>query len=174
MTVDVSKLLTEVDAVADLNILQPVQSFEYMGETIAFNGDVEVVGKLKRIQSKHYSFCGSVKATLILQCGNCMRNYDYNISFPMDIHFMDKQKAIDDDVDLYYTDGDTIDFDEAIQTNAIMNIPIKRLCKPDCKGLCPNCGARLDDKCCDCGHDDNGCDDSIDARFAVLKDFFNK
>lgn len=173
MTINVKDLLTEIDAVAELKLSEGVSAFQYMGEEIAFKGDVLLVGEIKRMQSKYYTFCGNVNATLILHCGNCTDEFDYDISFPLDIHFMDKEKAIDNEVDLYYTDGITVSFDEAIQTNAMMYIPMKRLCRPDCKGLCPHCGAKLDDKCCDCGHDDD-CDDSIDARFAVLKDFFNK
>ena len=98
-----------------------------------------------------------------------------------DLDISDSVKAFDymgetiafDDVDYYYTDGDTVELDEAIQTNVIMNIPAQRLCSENCKGLCPVCGADLDTGCCCCSRGENN-DKAVDARLAVLKDFFDK
>ena len=174
MTVKVIDLLQEINAVADLDIMDSVADFEYMGEKIAFDGDVHVKAQIFRVQSKYYKVTGTVDAKLILQCGRCMKDYTYDAQFPIELHFTSKEKAIDDDVDSYYTDGESIELDEAIQTNVIMNIPAQRLCSETCKGLCPICGADLNVECCKCSHKDNGCDDSVDARLAVLKDFFDK
>ena len=174
MTVNVVDLLQEINAVADLDITDHVNDFEYMGEKIAFDGDVQLKAQIFRVQSKYYKVAGTVKVKLILQCGRCMGKYSYDAEFPVELHFTAKEKAIDDDVDLYFTDGDSIELDEAIQTNVIMNIPVQRLCSEDCKGLCSVCGANLNIDCCNCGRGDNGHDDSVDARLAVLKDFFDK
>lgn len=173
MTINVADLLQEVNAVADIDISDFVEAFDYMGERIAFDGNVRLIARISRVQSKYYKVEGSVKACLVLQCGRCMKNYKYDTEFPVELHFTSKQKAIDDDADRYYTDGDTVELDEAIQTNAIMNIPSQRLCREDCKGLCPVCGADLDTDCCCCAHD-GLTDDAVDARLAVLKDFFDK
>lgn len=168
-------LLKEVNAVAKLDITGNVEPFTYQSEEISFKGDVRFVGEIKRMQSKYYLVSGTVSAVLVLQCGLCLEKYDYETSFPVELHFMSKEKAIDDDVDVYYTDGDTVELDEAIQTNAIMNIPTKRQCSPDCKGLCPVCGKKIKDKCCDHGQKEEAPEESpIDSRFAALKDFFDK
>ncbi len=172
MTINVAELLTEVNASRKIELCSEVAGFEYMSEQIGFKGNVSLSGEIKRAQSKYYKFTGTVKAVLILQCGLCLTDYEYPVEYPLDIEFTTREKAIDDEADSYYTDGDTVDFEEAIQTNAIMNIPAKRLCKPDCKGLCAVCGANLNKECCNCTQEDDGCDASIDARLAVLKDFF--
>lgn len=174
MTVCVVDLLKEVNAIAKLDVKGKVKPFSYQDEEIAFKDDVHFEGQIKRMQSKYYLVTGTVTAVLVLQCGLCLEKYDFKTSFPVELHFMSKEKAIDDDVDVYYTDGDNVELDEAIQTNAIMNIPSKRLCSPDCKGLCPVCGKKLGDKCCDCGSKEEVENDSIDARLAVLRGFFDK
>ncbi|MBP3348853.1 MAG: DUF177 domain-containing protein [Clostridia bacterium] len=172
MELNVVGLLREVNAVVDVDIKAPVESFEYLGENIRFDGDVELVGKLSRVRSKYYRLDGEVEASVVLVCGKCMGDYVCKISFPVELHFAQEQKAIDNDVDMYYTDGDVIYLDEAVQTNAIMNIPAKRECSDDCKGMCPVCGINLNIECCDC---DKGEEESpIDSRFAALKDFFEK
>ncbi len=176
MTVNVIDLLQEVNACVDLNIKGEVSSFDYLGEHIAFEGDVSVNAKLTRVQSKHYKVEGTVTADVILCCGRCLTDYIYRAEFPVELHFTTKEKTIDDDTDAYFTDGDSIELDEAIQTNLIMYLPAQRICKPDCKGLCPICGADLNNKCCNHGQTDDEPEeeDVIDQRFAALKDFFEK
>ena len=44
-----------------------------------------------------------------------------------------------------------------------MALPMKPLCKPDCKGLCPSCGKDLNLGACGCTHE------TIDPRWEALK-----
>lgn len=46
--------------------------------------------------------------------------------------------------------GDYLDVDKDLREEIILNFPMKVLCKPDCKGLCPQCGANLNIEKCDC------------------------
>ncbi len=43
-----------------------------------------------------------------------------------------------------------VSFDKYINENLVVNIPIKIVCKEDCKGLCPQCGINRNDETCDC------------------------
>jgi uncharacterized protein len=60
-------------------------------------------------------------------------------------------------------EGDEIDFKDVIQEQVIMALPMQPLCKDECRGLCPQCGANLNDGSCRCSGKD------IDPRLAVLK-----
>jgi uncharacterized protein len=44
-----------------------------------------------------------------------------------------------------------------------LNVPMKPLCRADCKGLCPRCGARLEEGPCGCAQDE------IDPRWEALR-----
>ena len=46
--------------------------------------------------------------------------------------------------------GDILEIDEDIRQEMILDYPIKVVCKPDCKGLCPNCGQNLNIAECEC------------------------
>lgn len=173
MTLDVIDSMKKNDAVVNIDLKAPVESFEYLSEEISFAGDVELKGKFSREQSKCYAFVGAVCAKVVLNCGKCLSKYSVDCEFPVELHFSQKEKAIDDELDMYYTDGDTVCFDEAIQTNVIMNIPATRLCSESCKGICPVCGVNLNIECCKCGENGSSLDD-VDPRFAALKDFFEK
>lgn len=56
-----------------------------------------------------------------------------------------------------------VDLGEAIRGYALMEMPMQSLCKPDCKGLCPTCGADRNTSACACQNDET------DERFAVLR-----
>lgn len=63
-----------------------------------------------------------------------------------------------------------IDLAGPIADAVIMDTPFVVLCKPDCKGLCPTCGANLNDGPCDCAEraaEEHAVSD--DNPFAVLK-----
>ena len=47
-------------------------------------------------------------------------------------------------------DRNIMDISEAIRQYTVMALPIKPLCRQDCSGLCPTCGADLNEKRCDC------------------------
>lgn len=64
-----------------------------------------------------------------------------------------------------FTMGDdgNVDLSPLIRQEALINRPMQPLCQEDCKGLCIECGANLNNDPCDCEIDD------IDPRLAALK-----
>ncbi len=58
----------------------------------------------------------------------------------------------------------TLDIDRLVMSDIILNLPIKFLCREDCKGVCPKCGKNLNDGDCSCSNDE------IDPRLEALKE----
>ena len=56
-----------------------------------------------------------------------------------------------EDNDRYISvEGDSVDLDELLRMDILLEIPSKFLCREDCKGLCPSCGKNLNDGPCGC------------------------
>ena len=55
-------------------------------------------------------------------------------------------------------DADKIILDDDVRDYVLLGIPMKKLCKDDCKGLCIKCGKNLNEGDCGCN------DEEIDAR----------
>ncbi len=72
----------------------------------------------------------------------------------------------DKDTDVIFFAGNTVCLDEIVYKNIYMNLPSKKLCNENCKGLCPKCGKNLNDG--DCGCDTR----ETDPRFDALDKFF--
>lgn len=60
-----------------------------------------------------------------------------------------------------------LDLDELLRQQFVMNLPIQILCDPDCQGLCPQCGANLNQGVCGCERES---EPSPFARLATLLD----
>jgi len=62
------------------------------------------------------------------------------------------------------SDDGWLDLTPLLREQAWVALPMKPLCRPDCKGLCPQCGANLNLESCTCESV------KIDPRLALLKD----
>jgi uncharacterized protein len=60
-----------------------------------------------------------------------------------------------------------LNLDELIRHHLITNLPIQVLCQQECRGLCPRCGANLNQGDCDCPVE------TIDSPFAGLAALLN-
>jgi uncharacterized protein len=81
----------------------------------------------------------SVNGSLVLTCCRCLAEFavDAAKSFSVDYPLEKGMR--------------TIDLDPEIRDYIMLDYPLKPLCKEDCKGLCPRCGANLNDVTkCDC------------------------
>ncbi len=61
-----------------------------------------------------------------------------------------------------------LDMDDELLELLELEFPQKLLCREDCKGLCPHCGADLNHEACTCKNDD------IDPRMAPLRALYEK
>jgi len=66
------------------------------------------------------------------------------------------------DPDAFEIVGDQIDLRRMVTENILLEAPLAPLCRPDCAGLCPTCGADLNAGTCDCETTE------IDPRWQVL------
>ena len=106
-----------------------------------------------------------LKGNLELVCSRCLDTFIYPIDIDIEERFTSNETLEDEEVVL--VNSDTIDITEIVEKAIISTLPIKRLCKEDCKGLCQSCGANLNKEECSCNNED------IDLRLADLKALLN-
>jgi uncharacterized protein len=68
----------------------------------------------------------------------------------------------EEDLGLVYVDGEVYDTRPLLIEQLQLGIPMKPVCRPDCRGLCPQCGADLNAGDCDCRQE------ATDPRWAGL------
>lgn len=105
---------------------------------------------------------GDFSGDTTLECVRCLNPFTHSLSGDWTEFYAFTEKSISESGLLVPEDGH-IDFAPVLREYAMLEFPIKALCRLDCKGLCIECGQDLNVK--DCGHD-QGNDDS---PFSVLK-----
>jgi len=68
------------------------------------------------------------------------------------------------DFDVLFVEGEELDTEPIMIEQLQLNVPMRRLCRNDCRGLCPVCGIDWNDKECDCE------EHAVDPRWEALKD----
>ena len=119
-----------------------------------FTGDIKIVGEVEDV-GRCFVVRGRIDCRKIFICDRCLTQATENQVHEFEEEF-DKAEAVDD----------VIDITELLRDELLAAQPMKNLCKEDCKGLCPVCGANLNEGEC-------GCEKFIvDPRLAALKNFY--
>ena len=71
-----------------------------------------------------------------------------------------------EDSDEPYIDGYLLDVDALVRNELFVHMPLRVLCKEDCKGICKRCGTNLNLGTCDCDATE------LDPRMAAILDIF--
>jgi uncharacterized protein len=116
---------------------------------------------------------GILTTHVVGTCDRCLSPAEFDVSGEVDEYYLfeepeDTGGDDDDELDFSLVSADnSIDLSGALLSALVMETPFVVLCRPDCKGLCPVCGANLNEE--DCGHAAQIEEDRLKASpFAVL------
>jgi uncharacterized protein len=102
-------------------------------------------------------------AETTLTCARCLTEFERELDWTFtELYAFDKRSITDSG--LLLPEDAHLDMAILLREYALLEIPISPICKPDCKGLCPECGENLNER--DCGHRPP----ESDSPFAKLRD----
>ena len=116
-------------------------------------GPIRVTGRLSRAGDGRFYFSGGIAGTAVGECRRCLTD----VSTPVDVHvhLIFAEEGLDDEEDtsdayLFDPGERSLDLRPAVREEWLLAVPGFPLCREDCKGLCPRCGADLNAGPCDC------------------------
>jgi uncharacterized protein len=113
---------------------------------------------------------GEIRATVPQACSRCLETFLAPVRARVDVRLVPKGLARDDaelgrdDLDVDFYENDEIDLGRLIQNETTLALPMKALCREDCRGLCPGCGGNRNLTPCQCAAG------PPDPRLAGLRD----
>jgi uncharacterized protein len=115
---------------------------------------------------KEINVSGTIRFSIGSLCARCLRNVDLPLLPQVNLVLspVSTSQERDEDLDFETYKGEEFDLGNYLREIIAMSLPVKVLCREDCKGLCSNCGANLNLRICSCK------DDWVDSRFTVLRD----
>ena len=111
---------------------------------------------------------GSIKTCLHGVCDRCAAEFSREVEYPIQAVLVEElANEENEDEWVFPLEGESADLQDIVRTVFVLNMESKLLCKPDCKGLCCQCGKNLNVGPCSCQKEP-------DPRFAALRQLLNK
>lgn len=118
---------------------------------LEFSGTVNSVGE-------GFLLDGGFSVDITDKCDRCLNYFTENFTSRIRVEILRENNESDDseveltdeDMGLYIVHEDVIDIENIMMQEAVLLRPYKRVCNTDCKGMCPGCGADLNQEKCTC------------------------
>ena len=147
MALDVGMALKNPGQVYPFRVSVALPEFEVLGDPVRFE-DIEVAGEFFCTGDNRVSLRGTANTAAISRCSRCLEPVRESMSAGIDALYT--RQPDPDDPDLYVFEGHSVDLEDAVKDALLLELPLQFFCKPDCKGLCPVCGANLNRGTCTC------------------------
>jgi len=140
----------------------------------AFDDEVHVLCNVELSYNQagsSYYFHGDVQASLSSRCHRCLDPVEQPVAGEFDVAVR-KSTAMErgsgetvgnnaDFITIAINEHE-VSFADFIHESFIVGVPMLIVCREDCRGICPGCGAKLNDEACTCRED-------VDPRWDALR-----
>jgi uncharacterized protein len=119
---------------------------------------------------------GRLSTGIELQCARCLEAVRQEVKRDFELLYRplgadagrDELSITDAEAEIGYYQGHGVLLEDVLREQVLLALPLKITCRPDCKGLCPQCGKNLNQEQCSCSTEVE------DPRWAALKDVRNR
>ena len=165
MKLDLKKIARTPGASLDFDFPLDLSSFPWDGaapvrEPVRVHGTVRNMAGALLLRAE-------LDARLHLTCDRCTKPFPSDKHLEYETLLADQLEDADNDDIVLLDDDDQLELDELMTDVFVLGLDTKNLCKEDCRGLCPGCGADLNTEPCRCKKE-------TDPRLAGLAKFFEK
>jgi len=131
-------------------------------------------GKHKIVQDIRLK--GSLETSLELACARCVEPVVQEVSRDFELLYRplgtdaghEELSVTDAEAEIGYYQGEGVLLEDVLREQILLAVPLKIVCRENCKGLCPHCGKNLNEGKCSCEtHED-------DPRWEALKNIREK
>jgi uncharacterized protein len=103
---------------------------------------------------------GTVETTLESECDRCLGKAAFPVKAPFDLfykpleaekHHPDEEAAIDEgEAEMGFYEMPGLELEDILREQVLLQLPMQRVCREDCKGICPVCGTNRNETQCHC------------------------
>ncbi len=163
--------LTQVPA-EGLDVALAEEDLDLGASDGTWDGPARVRGQLHIVRSGHdFVITGSFSGGVDLVCGRCLERFRFRAEDRFDLYCpvsgpeaaQDEHELTEDELDVTYVEEGRINTDQLLRESVLLSLPVQPLCQEACRGLCPRCGANLNQGPCGCTEAGG------DPRLQVLK-----
>ena len=146
-TLDVSRALKNPGQVFPFQADIALPEMEFFSDVVRFER-VVAEGEFLSTDDGRISVRAQAEAQVVAHCSRCLDEVRETVH--ADIDALYAQVPDPEDPDQYGYAASVVELTDAVRDAIVLEVPMRFLCKPDCKGLCPTCGANLNRSTCTC------------------------
>jgi uncharacterized protein len=168
---NVAGLLKETSGAArEFEVVAPASGLGDLMAGVRLSDDLRGQVRLMRSQRSIYAR-GRLGSRLAVECSRCLEATDVPVAFDVEAEYFPEidigtgqpLPAPDDDLAFTINANHELDLGEEVRQRLLLELPMQAICRDACKGLCPRCGADLNQGPCACGPE------PADERLAPLR-----
>jgi uncharacterized protein len=129
-----------------------IPGLEITGSRVPPGGVVEVEAVLDATDGGT-AVGGMLRAPWVGECRRCLGEVTGRLEVAVHEVYQAHHRADpapEDEQETYLLTGDLLDLEPLARDTVLLGLPLAPLCRPDCAGLCPTCGADLNPGQCRC------------------------
>jgi len=119
---------------------------------------------------------GELAGQFATSCARCLEPVAQNVARRFDLLYRpqgadagrDELSVTDAEAEIGYYQGQGVLLEDILREQVLLAVPLKAICREDCKGLCPHCGKNLNVEQCSCA------EPVEDTRWSALKEIRSK
>jgi uncharacterized protein len=164
LRVDLGRLAREGSVLVEAQV--PADDALWQGGDVRWSGPVDVRLRASYAGTGEVVVRGRVSGRLALECRRCLQPVTEELDDELTLVFDSGASGEDtDEGDAFVFDpaGGSLDLGEAVREEVILAMNPYVVCDPACRGLCPRCGANLNEVSCDCA------EEAVDPRWEALR-----
>jgi uncharacterized protein len=101
---------------------------------------------------------GRVQGLAGFECVRCLKPFEFPVEVPLEVYAdrastgrrIAEERELERDDYMRFHDGRHLDLLDSVREVLLLDLPMAPRCREDCRGLCPRCGADLNEGPCSC------------------------
>lgn len=155
-----------------------------LGSELTQRASLKTTGRAQLVEEHHSKrhvikdirVAGELMTRLEMPCARCLEPVTQDVKRDFDLLYrprgadagQEELSVTAADAEIGYYDGEGLLLEDTLREQVLLAVPLKAICREDCKGLCPHCGRNLNTGSC-------SCTEAVeDPRWSALKDIRNK
>lgn len=160
--VPITSLRRSVGAAREEQRAGPIGELRVADSTVGADTQVTATAVLRSVDGG-IEVSAVVDAPWTGECRRCLEPLNGQLQCEVRELYRPRSPSPDDeDEDTYPLQGEQLDLKPLVRDALLLELPLAPLCRPDCRGLCPTCGANLNLNPCSCEQA------AVDPRWAAL------
>ena len=152
----------------------PAGAIEYLDPKLHQIGPLRAAGKVELVTGAlgEIRVKGHLAVIMEADCDRCLEAARFTLDSDFELYYRpvssgyQEETALDEgEAEMGFYDGDGLELNDVLREYVLLALPMQRLCREDCKGICPECGQNRNLKECGCRTV------QIDDRWSALKEF---